>query len=413
MSAESGSITDFSWEMMDSMIAGRSGIDVPRLDLSNLTDANDFLSSYGFEWDNVEDRSELESMRIEALDFVERLLVNDEPELNVLPLVRNESDIRKLLLWASAPVGGDRQLWSCTLLRVMHTFAHCGSYFQQMFSEQIREQVLERFQSHVHDGPNGLVLGSGPDAVPLYTFQFRGTKSRDSLALKLLQKADNVAADVFDWVGVRFVTNTRFDALLVARYLRMHNLVMFCNVRPGRSRNTLLDTTRLRADIAEVNETVRAGKLAQHQAVDKLRNMSREYDYPQPGEQSANPFSSSTYHSIQFTVTQQVRVPNPYLGGVGSVISAVDRRNNTGAQFLSKALQKAGMRSEVKFLFPYEVQILDKESFIGSRSGRASHAVYKARQRYSVKRRLFGARVMEKTGAYLAVTEDPFGRDAG
>lgn len=408
MPADPGSTIDFSWEMMDSMIAGRSGIDVPRLDLSGLADANDFLSSYGFEHDNPEDLRELESMRAEALDFIERLLINDEPELNVLPLVREEKDVRKLLLWASAPVGGDRQLWSCTMLRVMHTFNHCGSYFQTMFSEQIREQVLDRFQSHVHSTPNGVMLGSGPDAVPLYTFQFRGTKSRDSLALKLLQKAENVAADVFDWVGIRLVTNTRFDALMVAKYLRTHNLVVFCNVRPGRSRNTLIDTSQLRRDMAQVRDKVRGGKLAEHEAVEALRQRCESYPYPQPGSRSANPFSLSTYHSIQFTVTQQVRVPNPYLGSVGSVISEKRRK-----PLFSKALHKAGVRSEVKFLFPYEVQILDKESFIASRSGRAAHAVYKARQRYAVKKRLFGSRIIEQTGAHLAITDDPFGREAG
>ena len=58
----------------------------------------------------------------------------------------------------------------------------------QMFSEQIREQVLGRFEPHLHEGPDGLSLGAGPDSVSLYTFQFRGTKGRSSLALKLLQR---------------------------------------------------------------------------------------------------------------------------------------------------------------------------------------------------------------------------------
>lgn len=413
MPADSGSVTDIPWAMMDSMISGKSGIDVPRLYLSNLADANDFLHAYGYRWENAEDRAEVEALRSEAISFIERHLINDEPELDVLPLVRDEHDVRKILLWASAPVGGERQLWSCNVLRVMHTFAHCGSYFQKMFSEQIREQVLDRFESHVRETPDGLRLGEGPDSVPLYTFQFRGHKSRDSLAMKLLQKAENVGADIFDWVGLRFVTMTRFDALLVAKYLRSHNLVVFCNVRPGRSRNTLIDTEQLRHDTAAVQDLVRAGKLAEHEALDRLREMTRDRPYPDQGVRSANPFSLSTYHSIQFTVTQQVRVPNPYLGGVGNVLSAVDKRAQAPASFLSKALHKAGMRSEVTFFFPYEVQILDKESFIGSRTGRASHAVYKARQRYSVKKRLFGSRILEKTGAYLQASVDPFGRDVG
>ena len=171
---------DFPWEIMDTMISGHSAIDVPRLYLSNLSDADEFLRSYGFRWDDPEDRAELEGLRREALDFLENNLIEDEPGLELVPVVRDQEDIRKLLLWASAPIDGSRQLWSCTMLRLMHTFAHCGSYFQQMFSEQIREQVLGRFEAHVNEGLNGLRLGEGPDAIPLYSFQFRGTKSRSS-----------------------------------------------------------------------------------------------------------------------------------------------------------------------------------------------------------------------------------------
>ena len=112
-------------------------------------------------------------------------------------------------------------------------------------------------------------------------------------------------------------------------------------------------------------------------------------------------------------MTQQIRVPNPYLGGVGNMLNAVDRRAPPGAKLMARALHKAGMHSEVKFFFPYEIQVLDKASFVESRSGRASHAVYKARQRFSVKKRLFGNAILEQTGQYLAVTTDPFGRDAG
>src|SRR5690606_27261274 len=125
---------------------------------------------------------------------------------------------------------------------------------------------------------------------------------------KLLQKAENVGADIFDWVGIRFVTNNRFDALLVAKYLRVQNLILFSSIRPGRSRNTLIDVERLRQDMAVVDDQIRAGKLASHEKLSKLRDIVREYPYPEPGTRSANPFSLSTYHSIQFTVTQQIRV---------------------------------------------------------------------------------------------------------
>ena len=406
---------DIPWEIMDTMISGHSAIDVPRLYLSSLADADEFLRSYGYRWEDAEDRAEVEGLRQEALEFLVHNLLEGEPDLEILPVVRDEEDVRKLLLWASAPIGGSRQLWACTMLRVMHTFAHCGSYFQQMFSDQIREQVLERFEPHIYETPNGKQLGQGPDAIPLHAFQFRGTKSRSSLALKLLQKAENVAAEVFDWVGVRIVTQDRFDALLAAKYLRTHNVVLFPNVRPGRSRNTLIDTDRMRVEMAKLDDKVRAGKMARHEKLNRAREIAASMPYPTKGARSANPFSLSTYHSIQFTVSQQIRVPNPYLGGMGKVIGNIDRLAHSGphkavtpidkiaqsgANRIARTLQRAHLHSEVKFFFPYEVQILDKNTFVESRSGRASHAVYKARQRYAVKKRLFGSRIVEKTGQF-------------
>ena len=313
-----GLITDIPWDMMDTMVSGKSGLDVPRLYLRGVVDAEDFLEAYGFSWTNSDDRTEIEGIRLEALRFIEEQLIDDEPHIAVLPVVREEQDVRKLLLWASSPPGGARQLWACTMLRVMHTFVHCGSYFQKMFADAIHEQIGQRFQNHIHETADGLFLGTGPDAIPLHAFQLRTTKSRDSLALKLLQKAENVAAEVFDWVGVRFVTQHRFDALLVAKYLRTHNLVVFAHVRPGRSRNTLVDTERLKRDMRELDEDVRAGRMAEHEKLDVLRRRVADHGYPTEASRSANPFSLSSYHSIQFTVTQQISAPNPYLGGMGT-----------------------------------------------------------------------------------------------
>jgi uncharacterized protein (TIGR04562 family) len=234
-------------------------------------------------------------------------------------------------------------------------------------------------------------------------FQFRRTKSRNSLAMKMLQKAENVGADIFDWVGLRFVTRERFDALLVVRYLRANSLVMFAHVKPGRSRNTLVDTDRVRIDMQQVDEEVRAGRLAEHERWQRMRELVRAYPYPGAAERSYNPFSASSYHSIQFTCSQQVRVPNPYMGRFSKVLSSMDQRAPSVVGNLTRGLQRVGVGSDVHFFFPYEIQILDQQSFEASRSGRASHDVYKEKQRYAVKKRLFGTDdVLSRTGMFEA-----------
>jgi uncharacterized protein (TIGR04562 family) len=273
----------------------------------------------------------------------------------------------------------------------MHTFAHCGSYFQQQYDTEIREQIEARFRAHLRETPDGWVLGSGGLEIPLVAFMVRGRKSRSSLAMKLLQKAENVGADVFDWVGLRFVTHERYDALLVAKYLRLNRVVMFANVKPGRSRNTLIDVDTVRRELESLRDEVRAGRLAEHEVLNQMRERCRRMPYPEEAVRSYNPFSAVAYHSIQFTCSQQIVVRPRVLSGVGSLMARLDQRSPASGERLGALLGRMRVHTEARFFFPYEVQILDRESFLASREGLASHDVYKARQRAAVKRRLWGS----------------------
>lgn len=382
MTTNPGPWLDMPWELTETLLDGHSAIDVARLYLTGIADAEDFLRCYGFDLNRADEAREVESIRREAIEFITQDLLCDEPDLEIPAVVREESDVRRILLWASTPHEQPRQRWACSLLRVMHTFAHCGSYFQDLYGEEIREQILQSFRPHLHLGPTGLTLGSGEEAIPLRSFQMRGKKSRRSIALKLLHKVENVSADVFDWVGIRFVTEHRYDALLTARYLRAHNVIMFANVRPGRSRNTLID-------LEEVKRLTEQSVLECSSARERLDWMrQRVVAMPavdEPARSTYNPFSASVYNSIQFTCSQQVRVANPHMASLKRVV-----RNQNRYQTLSRTLDRFGVQTGISFFFPFEVQILDAVSFESSRSGRASHAEYKARQRHAVKRRLWG-----------------------
>lgn len=386
---------DFQWDLLDAMISGRSAIDVPRLDLDSLDDAEGFLASYGYDWSRSEHRAEVERIRDEAISFLNNELLNDEHDLLVDDRVHFEKDVRNLLLWASTEPGSDRQRWSCVVLRLMHTFAHVGSYFQEHYEELIRDQISARIRQFIHEGPDGPQLGQGPDAIPLVAFDFRGRKSRVSTAMKLLQKAENVAADVFDWVGVRFVTHERFDSLLVARWLRQHHVVMFAHVKPGRSRNTLIDMERVREDILDVDRLVATGQLHPEARLDEMRRRVANHPYPGSPVPSYNPYSSLAYHSIQFTASHQVRVPN----APAHLLKRMLRDANRHERLLS-LVDRFGLSTESRFFFPFEVQILDRLSYDRSRHGLASHLEYKRRQREAVKERVLGTLLRERvTGA--------------
>lgn len=344
------------WHLTRAIVGGESAIDVPRLLLRSQAEAEAFLDCYGFDWGRASHRLEVEAYRQSAIAYLNDELLNDLP-IDLPEYLSGQTDARTLLLWASEP-GGERQKWSCALLRVMHTFAHAQSYFNDQYADAIRQQILARFEPHLKISEEGLTLGR--DGIGLVDFEVKPVKPTSSIVTKLLHKAENVAADIFDRIGVRFITRERFDALLVVKYLRTQNVVMFANIKPSRSRNTLLDLNWALGEIERTDALVASGKMNGDQQCDLLRRLAHDQPYPGPAEPSYNPFSAVAYHSVQFTCRQLIRV-----------------------------YSESG--EEIRFFFPYEVQIMDHESYQQSREGLAGHEMYKARQREAVTRRVLGS----------------------
>lgn len=346
----------FPWDTLRSIIGGLSAIDVPRLHCTTEEEAAQFLEGYGFDWERTAHRLELEQLRQDAIAFIEdQLLDEDEAIPNA---IREQVDPRALLCWASNSESNAQQRWSCALLRVAHTLAHSRSYFNEKYGEAIRQQIFARFEPHLVMTGDGLVVGD--EQLQLVDFEVKPTKPVESVAMKLLHKVENVAEDIFDRVGVRFITRERFDALLVVKYLREHNVFMFANVKPSRSRNTLIDLEWLEQLMVGLDQEIAAGNIDESDRLEMLRATVGEAEYPGPPAPSYNPYSAASYHALQFTCRQMIRVPD-----------------DTG-------------RGEIRFFFPFEVQVLDEESYHISRSGYAAHHLYKARQRAGVRDRVFG-----------------------
>lgn len=336
----------FPFETLRAIVGGTSAIDVSGLQVQDLAAAEDFLECYGFRWDDPVERAELERLRVQALDFMEECLL--DPEERVPARVADEVDVRRLLLAVSEP--RRPAPWACGLLRVMHTLAHAQSDFSTHFADQIEAQVLGRFEGWIHRGDDGIFLGE----IPLESFEARARKELPSVVMKLLHKPENVAAAVFDRIGVRFVTRRRLDALLVVRFLRRHNVFMFANVKPSRSKNTLVDLARLEAVIGEFSDT------------DALAAEVERWPFPDADGDPSNPYSSRAYHAIQFTARQRVRVTDAH-----------------GQTF--------------RFFFPFEIQVFDAASLQEAQRGYASHTEYKERQRQAARVRVLGEALGART----------------
>ncbi len=325
---------------LGTILSGNSFIDYPNLQIHSLEETEAFIACYGY--DLKEDQLEIEKLRVEALGFLTTVILNNE--IAVPKQIIEMKDIRYLLLWASNAECDDRGLWSCSLLRIMHTFAHCSSFYNDQYHKEIREQILAQIEKHINLENGIYYIGD----TALANYQSRPIKGRESVVIKLLHKVENVSADIFDWIGLRIVTKHRLDAVKVLSYLRENNVIMFANIKPSRSRNTLLDLEWLKTNWDKFE-------------YEQLKEMLQELDFPtEQGQPLVNYHSTSDYHAIQFTCRQRVKIREIS----GKVIS---------------------------FFFPFEVQIMDEESYLQSRIGDASHEKYKRRQLSAVRKRVLGA----------------------
>ena len=103
-----------------------------------------------------------------------------------------------------------------------------------------------------------------------------------------------------------------------------------------------------------------------------------------------NPFSSSSYNSMQVTVRRMIRVNNPFFRNWSEWVHDLnDLKGPEADSFREKWLDK-GPVEEIPFYFDYEIQLLDKESYRSSLIGPASHKAYKERQRLATRARILG-----------------------
>lgn len=379
----------FPWDTLNAIVGGLSAVDVPRLQVYSLHEAESFLEGYGFRWDDQLHCIEIERVRQEAWHFLREELLTEEENKRIPKEVAEQKDLRRLLMWASERgEHPSRQRWSCVLLRLMHTFAHSESHFNNRFGEEIRKQITDRFMPHLKETEDGFILGDNNESIALAEFDIKQSKPKHSLVMKLLHKPENVATDVFDRIGVRFVTLDKLDALRVVQYLRTRNVFMFANVKPSRSKNSLIDVGWLRQ---EVEDMLGDGTLTPDEQVALLRKRMEEIPYTGPPDTSRNPHSSRKYHSIQFTCRQMIRVNNPYAAELVSRVEAARMTEPGMTRVHDSLLRSLKMPTQIRFFFPFEVQIMDKKSFAMSRSGDAAHADYKKRQWLSVRRRVLGA----------------------
>jgi uncharacterized protein (TIGR04552 family) len=285
------------------------------------------------------------------LDFTSAEEVGDFIRLNLFDLEdsRDERRVRAILLEPRKY----RRI-ACVVLKVMHVIHHLEAR-ELLFRTPIREADLaERVHRRIMGEAERM------KALGLPVVEFAGSvKSRSSLVTKLLAKKDSVAAQVFDRVRYRVITETTDQIAPVVFHLAQH-LFPFNYAVPGQTQNSLVRFGDLIARHPEG-----AALATQLQLPPDLEK--RDPAAPR------NEFSGKGFRVLNFVVDLPVRIDDllppldPMADELGRIVFSL-----------------------------VEFQVVDRETARANEAGESSHERYKRRQLQRVLRRLSRGLVVPK-----------------
>lgn len=391
----------FDWEIIDVIVGGRSAFDTKRflVPMDNLDEVGDFLKAYGFNNNDRVGRAELFGNFQEAMQFIRRYFLKEgNPEgidLKIPNSLLMISDISQLFLMASDRTQAklEERLWAEVVLKIMHTIMHADKDLRSNYFNAIQTQIFDRFYKYVFRDETGkLFIGikGTEDVVPLVDFETKSKKTRESVIIKLLHKAENVAEELFDRVGVRFITHTRFDMLRVINFLLERHIVIPHNNKPSRSVNTMIDIPKFREAHRKLLKMAIRNKISEDRFVSALERACEEAALD--GKKSErNQFSSKSYKSIQITCRQLIEYKNPFLSEFNELRKIAKAQNQEESELARKVLSMdlSLVARDIRFFYPFEIQVVDQEAFKANMFGEASHEEYKKTQVKSSLRRVF------------------------
>ena len=337
-------------EALRLLLRGGSVIDWRRLSFRDLGEVDAFLRLNLFDPDDPRDERRLRSILGQAVEYLRTAF-----GYRVAAPVASPADVRDLFLLASGVAEPHRyRRIACVVLKVMHVIHHLEAR-ELLFRTALREADLA---GRVH----ARVMGEAErmKALGLPVVEFLGsTKTRAALVTKLLAKSATVAAQVFDRVRYRVVTERRDEIAPVVWYLANH-LFPFSYAVPGQAQNNLVRFADLLA--AHPHGARLAGELQLPPDLEK-RDPSRP----------RNEFSGRHFRVLNFVVDLPVRIDDllppldPMADELGRIVFSL-----------------------------VEFQVLDAKTAEANERGDGSHERYKKRQLKRVLRRLSRGLVVPK-----------------
>lgn len=389
----------FNWETFDVVCSGKSSLDATNYftELHDKNQVQNFLSGYGFDISDPVESAELFGIFQEAMQFIKRYFLKEgNPEgldLRIPNYLFTITNISELFLAATGhstvKLKKDEELWAGVVLKVMHTILHTDKDLRYRYYSTIQQQIFDRFYKFVHrDDQNRLFMkNDNGSSIPLYDFQTKAKKTRDSIVIKLLHKQENVAEELFDRIGVRIITYNKLDALRVIRFLHRNHVIMINNIKPSRSQNTLVDLSMLRRKIYSLYKEAIRSKMVEETFYQRLNSLIEDC-LPMKAHHD-NRHTLEEYRAIHFTGRQLIKYRNPFMSSFNEVRKQAlkDKQNPVSQALLN--LDTSAISRDVRFFYPFEVQITDYESHLKNTQGEASHLEYKRAQLKSAMKRIF------------------------
>ena len=370
------------------------------LRLRELDQINSFLEVYGFDQSDSVLRAETFGTFQEALQFIRRYFLK-EGNVEGLALsvpaslcgVTNIEDLLRAATWAGRKCTYEECLWAQVILKVMHTILHIDKDLRYNYISQIQQQIFDRFYKYLsRDEGGGLYLKNQSDqgSVLLVDFETKSQKERDSVIIKLLHKEENIIEELFDRIGVRFITNNRLDCLRVIKFLHQHNVIIVHNIKPSRSRNSLIDLQSFKKHHHSVLMMALRNNISEERFQQALNRKVKDVI----DDNYANVHSSRYYRSIQFTSYHLIKYRNPFADefiGLRNQAKSIYEEKGDSDPLAKRVVNMdySLVSRDIRFFYPFEIQIVDKETRKNNDEGKASHREYKKNQLKSAMKRLF------------------------
>ena len=392
----------FNWETFDIIIGGMSSLDAENY-LSSFREkenAQKFLEGYGFDISDPVQNAELFGNFQEAIQFIKRYFLKEGSpgglDATIPNIFYSITDVSDLLRIATGNMEfkttAEDSIWAGVILKVMHTILHTDKDLRYRYFSTIQTQIFDRFYKYVHrDDEDKLYIESEDKKmrIPLVEFETKAKKTRESTIIKLLHKKENVAEELFDRIGIRLVTKSKVDVLRVINFLVDNYLIIPNNIKPSRSQNSLIDMNKFKNGYYKILKSGIKQGAPEEDFFNKLEKLAIESSFSEISYKN-NKHTSNEYKAIHFTCRQLIKYRNPFMKQFNEVKKLAKEQgdeNELASKILS--LDTSSIAKDVRFFYPFEVQITDLNSHNQNTIGEASHHEYKKQQLHSAMKRLF------------------------